>query len=218
VAVATKSQSKTGFVKNFLSNNPQANAKAVNQAWTAAGMKGPISHPIVSEVRKQLGLIGDQPGKTKTAAKAKSRTKMSKTATSPGKAMFVKEFLNDHPEGNVKAVNEAWQASGFDGTISKTVVFKVKAAMGRSGNLRANTKKSETSATVKKRVAPPTKTAATVNVQPRMSNSARTVELNELEADIDRLIFKAMGIGDLAEIEDTLRRARRLLYGVLTVG
>ena len=38
--------------------------------------------------------------------------------------------------------------------------------------------------------------------------------LNELEADFDRLIFKAMAIGDLTQIEDTLRRARRLLYGV----
>ena len=36
--------------------------------------------------------------------------------------MFVKEFLNDHPQGNVNAVNEAWRAAGFDGTISPTVV------------------------------------------------------------------------------------------------
>ena len=37
-----------------------------------------------------------------------------------------------------------------------------------------------------------------------------------MEADIDRVIFKAMAIGDLTEIEDTLRQARRLLYGALT--
>ena len=42
--------------------------------------------------------------------------------------------------------------------------------------------------------------------------------LNDLEADIDRLLFKAMAIGDLTEIEDSLRRARRLLYGALTEG
>ncbi len=54
--------------------------------------------------------------------------------------------------------------------------------------------------------------------QPRGSNSTRTVALTDLEADIDRLIFKAMAIGDLTEIEDTLRRARRLLYGALTRG
>ena len=33
----------------------------------------------------------------------------------------------------------------------------------------------------------------------------------DLEADIDRLIFKVMGVGDLTEIEDSLRQARRLL-------
>jgi hypothetical protein len=215
VAVATKSQSKTGFVKNFLSNNPKANAKAVNEAWAAAGMKGPINHPIVSEVRKQLGLISNQPGKTKTAAKAKSAAKKSKEATSPGKAMFVKEFLNDHPQGNVAAVNKAWRAAGFDGTISKTNIYKVKSSLGLTGNLRGNSK---TSATGKKQGTPRKETATAVNVQPRKTNSERTDVLNQLETDIDRLIFKAMGIGDLAEIEDTLRRARRLLYGVLTRG
>ena len=143
---------------------------------------------------------------------------MSKTATSPGKSMFVKEFLNDHPQGNVRAVNEAWQAAGFEGTISQTVVNKMRSSLGLTGNLRGNTKKSKTSATGKKRVTPRKVTTAAVNVQPRGSNSARTVVLNDLEADIDRLIFKVMGIGDLTEIEDSLRQARRLLYGALTRG
>ena len=40
--------------------------------------------------------------------------------------------------------------------------------------------------------------------------------LEDLEADIDRLISEAMGIGDLTEIEASLRRARRLLYGALS--
>ena len=55
-------------------------------------------------------------------------------------------------------------------------------------------------------------------MQPRGSNGDRTVVLNDLEADIDRLIFKVMAIGDLTEIEDSLRRTRRLLYGALTRG
>ena len=70
----------------------------------------------------------------------------------------------------------------------------------------------------KKQVTPRKETAAAVNVQPQTSNSIRTVVLNELETDIDRLIFRAMAIGDLTEFEDTLRQARRLLYGVLTRG
>jgi hypothetical protein len=213
VAVATKSQSKTGFVKKFLQNNPQANSKAVNQAWTNAGMKGTISHPVVSEIRKQLGLAGIQPGKTNTFVKKKAATKMSKAAVSPGKTMFVKEFLNDNPQGNVKAVNDAWQAAGFHGNISKTVVFKVKARLGLTGNLRANTKKSKTAAAGKKQVTPRKETTAAVGVQ-----SDRTVILDDLEADVDRLIFRAMAIGDLTEFEDLLRQARRLLYGALARG
>ena len=42
--------------------------------------------------------------------------------------------------------------------------------------------------------------------------------LSDLQPDIGRLIFKVMGVGDLTEIEDSLRRARRLLYGALTRG
>ena len=71
MATATKSQGKTSFVREFLQNNPQANARAVNQAWTAGGMKGTISHPVISEVRKQLGITGSQPGRTRKAAKAR---------------------------------------------------------------------------------------------------------------------------------------------------
>src|SRR5271157_5372664 len=118
---ATAAPGKTSFVKEFLHGNPQANAKAVNEAWTAAGMKGTISHPVISVVRKQLGLTGKRRGYSKTAAKEKSAPNMTKTATAtPGKTSFLKEFLHDNPQGNVKAANEAWTAAGFDGTISET--------------------------------------------------------------------------------------------------
>ena len=51
-----------------------------------------------------------------------------------------------------------------------------------------------------------------------VAQSSLTPKLNELEADIDRLVFKVMGIGDLPEIEDSLRQVRRLLYGKLAQG
>jgi len=266
---ATESQGKTSFVKAFLHDNPQAKAKAVNEAWTAAGMKGTISHPVISVVRKQLGLTGNLPGKTRNAAKEKAASNMPGTATptpgktsfvkqflndhpdgttktvneawqaagfdgtisptlvnktrvkltgnlrgnsrtaakgksaprmpktaivSPGKTSFLKEFLHDHPEGNFKAVNEAWTAAGFDGTISTALVYKVRASLGLTGNLSGKTKKPEAMTTSTGR------------------KSARTLAVTELEADIDLLIFKVMGVGDLTEIEDSLRQARRLLY------
>jgi hypothetical protein len=213
VVIATKSQGKTSFVRKFLQNNPDGNTQAVNEAWRAAGMKGTISHPVISEARKVLGLIGNRPGKTKNNARAKSATKTSRTASSPGKMMFVKEFLNDHPQSQVDAVNEAWQAAGFKGTISRTVVDKMRASLGLTGNLRGSIQKSEKSVAVGKRIASREETTALASVQPRANR--RTV-LDDIEADIDRLLFKVMGIGDLIEIEDTLRRARRLLYGALS--
>src|SRR5208282_664126 len=112
---------KTSCVKDFLNANPQGKTKDVNEAWTAAGMKGTISHPIISQVRKQLGLTGNLPGKTRNAAKEKAASNMPRTATpTPGKTIFVKDFLNANPQGNTKAVNEAWRAAGFEGTISPT--------------------------------------------------------------------------------------------------
>ena len=286
---ATATPGKTSFVKEFLNANPQANAKAVNEAWQAAEMKGTISHPIISQVRKQLGLTGNLPGKTRNAAKEKAASNMPRTATptpdktsfvkqflndhpdgttktvneawqaagfegtisptlvnktrvkltgnlrgnsrraakeksaprmpktaivSPGKTSFLKEFLNDHPEGNVKAVNEAWTAAGFDGTISTALVYKARASLGLTGNLHGKTKKSEamTTSTGKKPGRPREEPTAPVTGQPRGRKSNRSLALNELEADIDRLIFKVMGVGDLTEIEDSLRQARRQLY------
>jgi len=211
----TATPGKTSFVKEFLQRNPQANAKAVNEAWTAAGMNGTISHPIISEVRKQLGLTGDLRDNSKTVAKGEAASNMPKMAiVSPGKTMFVKEFLNDHPQGNVKAVNEAWTAAGFDGTISTALVYKARASLGLTGNLSGKTKKTKGKATStgKKLGRPRKETTAMVNLQPRGRKSARTLALTELESDIDRLIFKVMGVGDLTEMEDSLRRARRLLY------
>ena len=70
-------------------------------------------------------------------------------------------------------MNEAWQAAGFDGTISTTLVYKVRASLGLTGNLRGNTKKSKTSATGKKRGTPRKETTAAVNVQPRGNRSTR---------------------------------------------
>src|SRR5271166_3486960 len=287
---ATATPGKTSFVKDFLNANPQGTTKTVNEAWQAAGFDGTISHPIISQVRKQLGLTGNLPGKTRTAAKGtaaanlprtanptpgktsfvkdflndhpdgttktvneawrdagfegtisptlvnktrvkltgnlrgnsrtaakeKSAPRMPKTATAtPGKTSFLKEFLHDHPEGNAKTANEAWTAAGYDGTISEALVYKARASLGLTGNLSGKTKaaaEGKAASTGKKLGRPRKETTAQVTGQPRGRKSNRSLALNELEADIDRLIFKVMGVGDLTEIEDSLRQARRQLY------
>jgi hypothetical protein len=216
---STATPSKTHFVLEFVKDNPQANAKAVNEAWTAAGMKGTISHPVISEVRKQLGLTGKRPGKPRKAAKGKATPgRPTAPGGTPGKTMFVKEFLHDHPQGNLDAVNEAWTAAGNGGTISRTLVDKTRARLGLTGKPSGKSRKAGTSASGKKRGRPRKATTAMVDVQPRGGKNLRTVALTHLEADIDGLIFQAMAIGELREIEDTLRRARRLLYEALTRG
>ncbi len=212
----TATPGKTSFVKQFLNDHPDGTTKTVNEAWAAAGFEGTISPTLVNKTRVKMNLTGNLRGNSKTAAKGKSAPRMPREATAtPGKTSFLKEFLNDHPEGNVKAVNEAWTAAGFDGTISETLVYKARASLGLTGNLSGKTKaaaEGKATSTGKKLGRPRKEPTAAVTGQPRGRKSNRSLALNELEADIDRLIFKVMGVGDLTEIEDSLRQARRLLY------
>jgi hypothetical protein len=212
----TATPGKTSFVKDFLHDNPQGNTKAVNEAWQAAGFEGTISPTLVNKTRAKMNLTGNLRGISKTRAKEKSAPNKPKTVTAtPGKTSFLEEFLNDHPEGNVKAANEAWTAAGYDGTISTALVYKARASLGLTGNLSGKTKTSaegKATPTGKKLGRPRKEPTAPVTGQPQGRKSNRSLALNELEADIDRLIFKVMGVGDLTEIEESLRQARRLLY------
>ena len=182
----------------------------MNEAWRHAGSKGTIGSTLINKMRLQMGLTGNLRGEAKAqgAAKKKPTPRKPKTATeTPGKTSFLKEFLHDNPHGNVAAVNQAWQDAGFTGTISPALVNKTRASLGLTGNLRGKTKKTKTAAkakapyTGKKRGRKPKETTAAVNGQatgqPRGRKSGRTLALTDLEADIDRLIFKTMAIGDL---------------------
>ena len=217
---ATAAPGKTSFVKQFLNGHPEGTTKDVNEAWQAAGFEGTISPTLVNKTRVKL--TGKRRGYSKTAAKEKPAPRMPKRAlATPGKTMFVKEFLNDHPQGNVKAVNEAWQAAGFDGTISPTLVNKTRASLGLTGNIRGKTKaaaEGKATPTGKRLGRPRKEPTAAGTGQPRGRKSARTLALSDLEAEIDRLIFQVMAVGDLTQIEAALRQARRMLYGALTRG
>jgi hypothetical protein len=48
--------------------------------------------------------------------------------------------------------------------------------------------------------------------------TGRTAALEGLEAEVDRLLFRVMEIGELPEVEQALRQARRLLYGGFSRG
>ncbi len=214
---ATETPGKTSFMKRYLTEHPDGTTKSVNEAWQAAGFEGTISPTLVNKTR--LATSGKRLRKARTATKVKTAPKKSKPAAeTPGKTMYVKEFLNDYPEGNFNDANEAWTAAGFEGTISRTLVDKTRALLGLTGNLRG---KSKTKATTgKKRGRPRKDTAVAVTVTPvsptRGRKSDRTDALLAVEAEIDRLIFTLMGIGELPEVESVLRDARRRIYAALT--
>ncbi len=149
MATATKSGNKTDFVKEFLRENPLGNVKAVNEAWTAAGMPGTIGGTLINKMRSEMGLTGNLRATSTPKAVTKAEP-VAETSTAPGKTLFVKEFLIDNPKGNVTAVNEAWSSAGFGGSISTTLVNKMRAKLGLVGNLRRRNKKSKTTAAVKK--------------------------------------------------------------------
>ena len=72
MATATVRGDKTRFVNEFLTKNPQGNLSAVNEAWTADGMRGTISKSVVDKTRAKLGLTGNLGAKSKVAAKPKT--------------------------------------------------------------------------------------------------------------------------------------------------
>jgi hypothetical protein len=104
------------------------------------------------------------------------------------------------------------------GTISATLVNKMRASLGLSGNLRSKTK-SKPIISGAKRGRPRKNTAGVVTFTPvlptRGRKSDRTHALLDVEAEIDRLIFSVMGIGNLPEVESALRDARRRVYAAL---
>jgi hypothetical protein len=85
-ATATRTRTPTstpgrgGYAKEFLNDHPDATAREVNEAWTKAGMKGTISHSVISEVRKGLGIVGKALGETR-----KPTSRATPTTKSPGK-------------------------------------------------------------------------------------------------------------------------------------
>jgi hypothetical protein len=151
-----------------------------------------------------------------------------------GKTQFAREVLQKNPHANAKAVNEAWALAGRDGSISETLVNKQRSEMGLAGNLRGGRPRRTATAegekpryTGKKRGRKPKSARASAAagpdngravVEPRSKTGGRHNQLVALEAEIDRLLFKVMHLGELPEIEDGLRRTRRLLYEALSAG
>jgi hypothetical protein len=141
-----------------------------------------------------------------------------------GKTSFVKEILFDNPQANPTAVNEAWTAAGMEGTISPTLVNKMRSELGLAGNLRVGPGQTKAVATSKPASRDKKKSGGKAKGKSRAANvdttkaegsgrrMPRTQALVQVEAEIDRLLFLVMKIGGLTDVEDSLRESRRRLY------
>ena len=50
-----------------------------------------------------------------------------------GKSMFLKEYLVDHPDAGKEAIDAAWREAGNEGTISTSLIGKVRRDLGQTG-------------------------------------------------------------------------------------
>jgi hypothetical protein len=224
-ATTTRNLGKTGFVKEVLNDNPQANAKAVNEAWKAAGFEGTISPTLVTKMRSEMGLTGNirkQPGKrtgvetgtmsAPAVKKGRRRKRATRRGGNQGKTAFVTQHLRRDPSASDEAINEAWAAAGNEGGISGSLLYKIRAKKGltakRGTKRRVAGKKLRAKGT---RVGQSSEPVAETP-KPVDGRTGRGRLLAEVEGDIDRLLFRLMGAGGMEEIEDELRKVRRLLY------
>ena len=222
-----RSLGKTGFVKEFLNDNPEANTRAVNEAWAAAGFEGTISPTLVTKLRSQLGLTGNipkGPGKkaeveasARPTGKKRGRRKgATRRGGNQGKSAFVVEHLHQNPDATDEEINVAWASAGNEGGISGSLMYKIRAKKGLTGRRgtrgRGPGKKGRArSSSMGTRVGRTAEPAVGTPV-PLDGRTSRGRSIAEVEADIDRLIFKLMGVGGMESIEDELRKVRRLLY------
>jgi hypothetical protein len=149
----------------------------------------------------------------------------------PGKrkSSFVTELLGRKADASQRAINKAWTDGGNEGTISASLVQKVRSRLERTHG-EPTRRDSEAPAAPKHErsgsdgaasqsaepVSPQVHQKNGPVLQPAMGAGAAVANvrervLDELEADFDRLLFRLMDLGGMTEVEDALRRARRLL-------
>jgi hypothetical protein len=152
----------------------------------------------------------------------------TKTKRGPNKTSFVRDFLQKNPTATRKAVEEAWREAGHEGPISSALVSNLRSKLGLTGSRRSGSKAAEgkgapesIKATAGRPKRRKRRRSARVKKNGSVAESAEGRKtrsggldgaLAEIEGDIDRLIFKTMALGGMEEIEEGLRKVRRLLY------
>jgi hypothetical protein len=155
---------------------------------------------------------------------------LAKARAMQGKQDFVRKRLSRNPAENEKSINDAWREAGNEGTISGSLFYVTKAKMGLTGKGRSpGAPKSSTQPEQTAGLTPPKrKVGRPPRILPKDDGASssppgldgprslsaatdRTRALEELEADFDRLMAKVMSFGGTQDVEEALRRARRLL-------
>ena len=162
----------------------------------------------------------------------------SEVGRDQGKSAFVRDVLRKDRQANHEAVNRAWTAAGHAGTISESLVNKIRSQMGLTGQPRPGARVKESAGSAEPPAAPatrrgsgpkkgggrppaqgderpvPQETASEAEPQEAGSQSGgadRTRVLTRLEGQIDELLFEIKMAGGLPEFEEALRRTRRIL-------
>jgi hypothetical protein len=135
---------------------------------------------------------------------------------SQGKTAFVEQQLWRDRAANPEAINRAWARAGHEGEISASLVGKTRQRLGLTGKRGAKggrpRKAAGATAAVSPKGARAGRAAGPVAVaSPTDGRRHRGRVLDEIEGEIDRLIFKLKDVGGMESIEDELRRVRRRL-------
>ena len=162
----------------------------------------------------------------------------SEVGRDQGKSAFVRDVLTKDRQANHEAVNRAWTKAGHAGTISESLVGKIRSEMGLTGQQRPGARVPESAGPAEQPAAPTTRrrtgpkrvdgrspaqgagrpvpqvTESEAGPQGAGSQSGgddRTRVLTRLEGQIDEMLFEIKAAGGLPEFEEALRRARRIL-------
>ena len=143
------------------------------------------------------------------------------------KSSFIRDLYDKDPKVNFEQASRAWRDAGNEGDLSRNTFYNLKsewnkgpaAGAGDGGTAAPKPKAKPKPRAKAKTTARPA--AATNGQESTPTPAPRTKEsrgaegrervLVEAESDIDGLLDKLKGVGGLPEVEETLRRARRLL-------
>ncbi|MBX6312107.1 MAG: hypothetical protein IRY99_04190 [Isosphaeraceae bacterium] len=133
------------------------------------------------------------------------------TSPAPSKSAFIEEQLRRNSHATEKEINQAWKEAGYEGSISGTLVYRIKDRLGLTGKHRSSGRRPRMKTAARREPAAEPSREAAPATEPMARGKGQGRVLDELEADLDNLIFRLKGLGGLEEVEEALRRARRLL-------